>query len=62
MVDIAVEVAVAAVDRVTRRGIRPPNLAYFATAVEQIRTHVANTDLGTGQPLETTTAHAKQDG
>ena len=62
MVGIAVEVADAAVNWAARLGIRPPSLAYFATAVEQIRAHIANTDLGTGQPLETTAAHAKQDG
>ena len=62
MVGIAVAVAVAAVDWVARRGIRPPSLAYFTSAVEQIRTHLSNTDLGTGQPLETTAAHAKQGG
>ena len=51
MVGIAVEVATAAVNRAARHGIEPPSLAHFTTAIEQIRNHIANIDLGTGEPL-----------
>lgn len=49
MIGIALEVAVAAVDRVTRQGIRPPSLQYFTTAAEQIRSHITTTDLASGE-------------
>ena len=51
MVGIAVEVAVAAVDRVTRQGIRPPSLRYFTTAAERIGNHIATTDQGSGKAI-----------
>lgn len=51
MLSIAVEVATAAVERGARHGVEPSNLPQFRTAIDQIRDHVANIDVGTGEPL-----------
>lgn len=55
MVSIAVEVALAVVKQVARHGVEPSNPPQFRTAVNQLRDHVANIDLATGEPLDNLT-------
>ncbi len=52
MLRIAVEVAVAAMNRAAQQGIQPPSLTHFKTAVQQIRNHITGADLGTDEPLD----------